>query len=440
MISSEKRAIIDKVKDAGVVGAGGAGFPTYIKIDNQADTIIANIAECEPLLYKDKEIVRNYPLDVISGIKTVMEVTGAKKGIIGIKKKYKNVIEALERNITKNISIFPLGDYYPAGDEIVLTYDVTGKIVPEGEIPLKVGILVSNAETLYNISKAVKSIPVTKKFITISGAIKKPMTLRVPVGTTIKEIMEILKVKYENLTIFLDGLMMGEVAKNIHTSVTKRTSGIILLPSNHPVVLKRTRDVKYDIRIIKSACDQCSYCTEFCPRYLIGHSVEPHRVMRSLSLSNTESFSSIYAQGCVECSLCTLFACPEELSPDIIMKKSLQDGKKFEQVASKKGVHPMREFRKVPSTKLLKRLSIENYNNPALLSDLIIEPDEVRLPLMQHIGEPAKPIKLEGDKVIVGELIAETEKDKPGTKIHASISGTIAEINETEIIISSRRL
>jgi Na+-translocating ferredoxin:NAD+ oxidoreductase RnfC subunit len=430
-----REEIVRKTWEAGIVGAGGAGFPTHVKINTSVDTVIANIAECEPLLHKDKEISKKYPREVITGLEAVMTVTGSREGIVAIKEKNSKTINSIEQNIKEGISLFPLGDYYPAGDEIVLTFDVTRKIIPEGKIPIDSGILVSNAETLYNITRALDSQPVIEKFVTVTGMVKNPCTLKVPIGTTVKELLESLNIVFVNRAIFMDGLMMGELISDLESSITKKTSCIILLPLDHPLVMKRRKSLSCDVRIVKSACDQCSYCTEFCPRYLLGHSVEPHRVMRSLSVSHNGTGTSLFAHGCVDCGLCSLFACPESLSPDTIMKLAKDTPQEGGKVTSSKGVHPMREFRKVPLTKLVKRLSVEKYDRPAPLTDKTVEPKEVRIPLLQHIGKPASPIKSPGDSVRKGDLIGEVDIAETGARIHASIKGKIKEVNGKEIVI-----
>lgn len=434
MLPQKREEIISKTMECGVVGAGGAGFPTYIKLNSNVDVVIANIAECEPLLYKDKELARNFPEKIIQGLTIAMQVTEAKKGILAIKKKEEKFIKELEKYIKYNISLCTLDDYYPVGDEILLIFEVTGKVIPMGELPVNKGVIVLNAETLYNITNSINSIPVTRKFITIAGDITKPITIKVPIGTKIKNIMEQLNISYEDKTMFTDGLMMGKLAFP-DTPITKITSCIILLPNSHPYVSKKTRELTFDKRIIKSACDQCSYCTEYCPRYLMGYDIQPHRIMRTLSLIGGSDQNNSFSEGCVGCGLCTFFSCPENLSPHVIMKEVKKKIKDRKNQSIKRGVHPMRDYRKVSSWKLRKKLGIEKYEKTARLSEITIEPDEIHLTLNQPFGEKAKPVKSGGDKVKKGDVVAETEKDKIGTRIHASISGTISEINHKEIVV-----
>ena len=184
----EKTAdIVHAVKQAGVTGAGGAGFPTHVKLQAQAEYVLANGAECEPLTHVDKQMMIHHAPEVVAGMRLAMQSTGAKQGIFGIKGKYKEVIAVIKKAIgdQSDITVFELGNFYPAGDEQVMVYDILGRIVPEGGIPIDVGCVVQNIETLYNIDAAAKGTPLTHKYITVIGAVRQPMSVRVPIGITI---------------------------------------------------------------------------------------------------------------------------------------------------------------------------------------------------------------------------------------------------------------
>jgi Na+-translocating ferredoxin:NAD+ oxidoreductase RnfC subunit len=170
--------IADKIKQAGIVGAGGAGFPTHIKASSKAKILIGNAAECEPLIHKDFELILNYAERVVDGMLLMMESIGAEKGVIGIKGKNEDAIVAINKQIKKGDKIFVhlLEDIYPAGDEYVLVYECTGKLIPIGGIPLDIGVVVTNVETLYNISLSNEDVPVIEKFLSVSGAVKNPVS------------------------------------------------------------------------------------------------------------------------------------------------------------------------------------------------------------------------------------------------------------------------
>jgi Na+-translocating ferredoxin:NAD+ oxidoreductase RnfC subunit len=174
---------LEDIAAAGVVGAGGAGFPTHVKLSGKADTVLINAAECEPLLHKDKEVLRDYADIVIEGLRTAMQLVGADQGRIGIKEKYHDVIELVQGKCTSGVEVATLRDAYPAGDEFILVYDVLRRAIPPGGIPLNVGAVVMNVETSLNVARAATQ-PVTEKFLSVAGAVAQPVTLRVPIGIT----------------------------------------------------------------------------------------------------------------------------------------------------------------------------------------------------------------------------------------------------------------
>ncbi|HQI76553.1 MAG TPA: NADH dehydrogenase subunit, partial [Candidatus Latescibacteria bacterium] len=175
-------ALVELVREAGVVGAGGGGFPTHVKLAGKADTVIANGAECEPLLHKDAAVMEREAARVVAGMLATMEAVGATRGIVGIKKKNSRAIEMITAaSAGQPISVHLLGDYYPAGDEYDLVYETTGRLIPPAGIPLHVGAVVCNVETFANISRAAENLPVTEKTVTIGGAVRCPVTLTVPV-------------------------------------------------------------------------------------------------------------------------------------------------------------------------------------------------------------------------------------------------------------------
>ena len=275
---------IEDIAETGVVGAGGAGFPTHVKLAAKADCVLVNAAECEPLLHKDKEVLRHYADEVLQGLCTAMSLVGAPQGRIGIKEKYHDVIELLQSKVPSGVEIAPLRDAYPAGDEMILVYDVLGRVVPPGGIPLSVGAVVINVETALNVSRA--PAPVTEKFLSVAGAVKQPVTLRVPLGVTLAECVAAAGgPTIPDANYIVGGVMMGRLEENHNALVDKTTGGVILLPDDHVVVRRRRKDWAQIARIGRAACDQCSFCTELCPRWLLGHPIEPHKAMRSLGFN-----------------------------------------------------------------------------------------------------------------------------------------------------------
>ena len=426
----------EAVRAKGVVGAGGAGFPTHVKLQSNPEIVILNAAECEPLLHKDEQILLNFPEQVVEGFRSILEMTGASKGIIGIKAKHKDVISILEKLISPPMEIAKIGDFYPAGDEVTLVYLTTGRVIQPGQLPISVGCLVQNVETVFNIAA---EKPTVEKFFTVAGAVEKPLTVKAPIGTSYEEILAHFQIQTPHYIVRSGGLMMGEVVRDLKTVVAKTTGGLIVLPVDHycATVYERFSQPEKTVRIAKASCDQCSFCTDLCPRYLLGQPVRPETAMRNIMFSREDL--KLVHQGnefCCECNLCTMYSCPEGLDPrgaTVIEKRiSLASDNHWEGLPVKP--HPLENFRKVPTKKLMQRLDVLKFTDHAPLENLKLEPPQVKLPLKQHIGAPAVPIVNGGDVVNKYDLIAEG-KESVSAHVHASIDGKVVQINENEIVI-----
>src|SRR6185312_13580210 len=181
-----------KLREYGVVGAGGAGFPTYVKAQSKVEYVIANGAECEPLIHKDAELMKHFPAEIVAGMGLMLEATGARTGKFGVKTKNAEAVEALKRHIQDERMEFTLlGDFYPSGDEYELVYTATGRLIPPAGIPLQVGCVVNNVETLYNVDQAMQGAPVTRKFLSVCGAVKEPKSFWVPIGTSFRDLISL---------------------------------------------------------------------------------------------------------------------------------------------------------------------------------------------------------------------------------------------------------
>jgi len=429
-------ATIEAIASCGVVGAGGAGFPTHVKLRAQAEIIILNAAECEPLLHKDKEMLRAYPDEVLAGLNQACQLVGAREAVIGIKYKYHDVIETLRTKLHPQMRIAELTDTYPTGDEFVLVYDVTGKIIPPGKIPLAVGTVVINVETAYNIARGV---PVTEKFLTIAGAVNNPTTIRVPVGITYREAIDMAGgANVPNPVTISGGVMMGRLVTDFNEPITKTTGGLIVLNDDHQLVQRYTRSWKAIARIGASACDQCSFCTELCPRYLLGHPIEPHRAMRSLEFSMNGEANVMGTQFCCECNLCSMMSCPEDLDPKNVCtqnKRRLADeGKRWDVEANPVRAKLHFENRRVPVSRLIRKLGLTPFENKGPLNGETLKPKRVTLPLKQHVGPPDEPTVSVGDRVKAGDVVAKPAQGQLGAVIHASIAGKITQVADAIVI------
>lgn len=431
----------ERLRECGVVGAGGAGFPTYVKAQSQVEFLIANGAECEPLIHKDAELMKHFPKPILQGMESMMGAIGAKQGKFGIKTKNAESLEALKHNLTsERIEFVMLGDFYPSGDEYELVYTATGRLIPPAGIPLNVGCVVNNVETLHNVTLAEQGTPVTEKFLSVCGAVKEPKSFWAPVGMSFRDLIGLAGgTTVEDFGVFISGLMMGTLTFDLDDVVTKTTGGLIILPRDHYLMTRKTRTQAEMNQIGKSACDQCSYCTEFCPRYLLGYEVMPHKVMRSLGFTLTGGdIWNQWSELCCACGLCTLYACPEDLYP----KEACDDGKRDRKAAGLKfvqqkpvEVHPMKEYRRVPLSQLRKRLHVEEYEGETPYEKVDCRPSMVRIKMKQHAGQAAAPVVQAGKKVKKGQIVGRVEDGKLGAHIHASIDGKVRAVTPESIEI-----
>jgi Na+-translocating ferredoxin:NAD+ oxidoreductase RnfC subunit len=425
----------ETLREAGVVGAGGAGFPTYVKAQSQVEYMIANGAECEPLIHKDAELMKHFPAEILAGMTTMMGATGARSGKFGVKTKNAESVDALKKSLANDrIEFVMLGDFYPSGDEYELVYTATGRLIPPAGIPLNVGCVVNNVETLYNVHLAGQGKPVTEKFLSVCGAVHEPKSFWTPVGTPFRDLLAAAGgATVADFGVFVSGIMMGTLTFDIDDVVTKTTGGLIVLPRDHYLMSRRTRSQQEMNQIGKSACDQCSYCTEFCPRYLLGYEVMPHKVMRSLGFTLTGSdIWNQWAELCCACGICTLYACPEDLYP----KEACDMGKRDRRAAGLKfvqqkpvEVHPMKEYRRIPLSQLRKRLQIEEYERETPYVAAGAKPSMVRVKMKQHAGEAATPSVKEGQKVKRGQTVGRVAAGKLGADVHASIDGKVRSVS-----------
>ena len=426
----------DRIEELGIVGAGGAGFPTAVKLRTQVPLVIVNGAECEPLLHKDKELMHHQSGAMLRGLAVAMERTGASEGVIGVKEKYTDILSALAAQAGPGVRVFPLTDTYPAGDEFILVHDVTGRVIPPGGLPRDVGAVVANVETLVNIGL---DRPVTHKYLTVAGAVRTPVTLRVPVGMPFSEAITAAGgATVASFGVLVGGVMMAKPAESLDEPVTKTTGGLVVLPLDHPLLLRHLGKWEHIERIGRSACDQCRFCTELCPRYLLGHPIEPHRAMQALGFTGPKDPMIAGTLYCCECNLCTMFACPEDLDP----KNVCVQGKP---VARQKGLvfigkpedvqpHPLADSRRVPIRQLINKLGLMEFQNVGPLEDRPLAPRRVTLPLRQHAGVAAAPVVRAGERVRVGDVLAVPDEGALGARIHASIDGVVSSVNGSVVI------
>lgn len=429
-----------KIREAGVVGAGGAGFPTHVKYNSQAEIVIVNGAECEPLLRTDQQLAAKDPELLVKGLAAAMKAAGAHEGIIALKAKYKTAIEALQPHLKKGMRIGILRDIYPAGDEPITIWLTTGRRVPPGGIPINIGVIVNNVQTMMNIGRAISGEPVTARTLTVTGMVNEPKTVTVPIGTPIIEVLALAGTEPNpGLAIIDGGPVMGNVITDFTQPVTKTTGGLIALPAEHPLIQKKQLPVERAFQHARTVCEQCSMCTELCPRHIIGHEISPHLLVRAVNYNNVGNPQMLTsALTCSECGLCEVYSCPVGISPrkiNIALKAELRaKGIKYEGELGKED--SIAEYRLIPSTRVAQRMGLAPwYHQDAPLMAEIYKPETVTLKLRQHIGAPAVPVVNEGDSITTGTLVGEIPAGELGARVHASINGTVVKVTTEFVVI-----
>ena len=429
------------LRESGIVGAGGAGFPTYAKLSDKADTIIMNCAECEPLLKLHRQLLKEHVHGILKAFALIQETVQAKEAIIGIKEEYESTIEALEEYIGEfpNMRIHKLPGAYPMGDEVVLIYEATGKVVRPGGLPIECGVAVFNVETVYNVYRAVwEGKPVADKYVSVLGEVENPVTVRVPIGMRISEVVAMAgRITTPNPVYLLGGPMMGGFGKD-YQPVTKTTNAIIVLPADHSLVLRKTQKFETAVGRAASSCCQCQMCTDLCPRHALGHPIEPHLFMRAAAnrdFKDLEPF--LNTMFCSACGLCEMFSCPQGLSPRTMItqyKNGLRKEGIKPPVVEATPVKSSREDRRAWEGRLMARLGLDKYEHPCLLDDSLRPAGEVKIMLSQHIGAPAAACVNVGDKVKAGDIVGMAGNGL-SVNIHASIDGEVKDVTKDYIII-----
>lgn len=427
----EIQAIIEKVREAGVVGAGGAGFPTWRKLDcrGRVDTLILNGAECEPLLYADYYCLLHEGEKILEAAAALRDALGLRSVILGVKRKRQALVSHLEKLLAGHpgITLLGLADVYPSGDEHLLVYAATGRVVPQGGIPLDVGVLVQNVQTLAHIGDALEGRPVTRRFVTLAGAVARPFTAEAAVGTPLARLLEAAGgPTCPDPRYLAGGVMMGALAGE-DFAVQKTTSGILVLPPDNPAVRERNSSLTREARVSKSVCDQCFTCTELCPRYLLGHDIQPHLLMRRAeTVLERPGEADHIAWYCCECGVCSLIACPVRITPRRLiagMKRRMPPPHKKPKPECTP--HPDYDRKGLPMAYVLKRLALEAYNVKNCFLGPLPEPERVWVCRDEFGGGQAAPLVQTGQRVIPGEPVAEGKH----TRHHAPIGGRVTAVD-----------
>lgn len=303
-VFSDNKEFLKFIRESGLVGLGGAGFPAHIKLspppDKKIDTLIINAAECEPYITSDyREIIEN-SWNVISGINIIMDIMGINNVLIGIEDNKPEAIKEMTNlaDTSDKINVVKLKSRYPQGAEKMLIYSVTGRKVPPGKLPSDVGVIVMNVNSISFIAEYTKTgIPLIKKRVTIDGsAVAKPSNVEVPIGTSLAEVFEFCGgFKVPPKKVLMGGPMMGIAQFSLDTSVVKHTNALLAFDEKGALLPK------------PSACIRCGRCVEACPMSLL-----PLYLNNNAIKENIDELKKYHINDCIECGSCS-YVCPAKI-------------------------------------------------------------------------------------------------------------------------------
>lgn len=432
------------LQQSGIVGAGGAGFPSYAKLAEGADTLVLNCAECEPLIYTDYMLMQEHMGEIVAGARIVMKETGIARTLLGIKRHRADMLGLTDgETLGEGVFVKCVPDAYPMGDEINLIFETTGRLIPPGALPITKGVIVLNAETVCNIYAAVKNgTPVTEKLVTVGGDIENRRVVRVSVGMRVAELFRTLDVTVPDTHIVIDGgPSMGKKINYRSAVVTKTTKSLLILPESAACAMRRASTIEDMLRRASSCCCGCSRCTEMCPRHLLGYPIEPHKMIRAANnAAVTDNPAMVQtATLCCSCGVCAE-ACCQDISPkDVILSlKGLLAKNKMRFTADPNATYIPSNDRihhLIPSTRWETLLGVREYDHVPDYIPTLLPATRVEIAMSAHIGAPSQPTVKVGDSVKKGDVIA-TVAAGLSLPQHASIDGTVTFADTGKIIIT----
>ena len=291
--------LMNIIREAGIVGMGGATFPTHVKLSSglgKVDTIIVNICECEPYIVADDRLCREYAPELISGLKIVMKILGLKTAHIGIENNKPEAINALESAIgpSSGIQVDVLRAKYPQGAEKQLIQAITGRQVPSGGLPAAVGCAVFNGATCKAIHDAVYTgMPLIRRIVTVSGDIvMEPKNLMVPIGTSFNDLLEAVGISENPYKVLSGGPMMGAAQFDLSVPVIKGTNAVTILGHKNRFAVNNAH------------CIRCGKCMEVCPMGLM-----PLKMYQAYQDWDVAEMKNYDLMDCIECGCCA-YTCP----------------------------------------------------------------------------------------------------------------------------------
>ena len=297
-------AIVTAVQDSGVVGLGGAAFPTHVKLappdGAKVEMVLVNGAECEPYLTTDHRSMVEYPTRVMLGLRVMLKALGASKAVIGVEKNKPDAIAALNAALPVHldITVLPLTVKYPQGAEKMLIHAVLGREVPSGKLPISVGVVVQNVGSVAMIGEVFESgLPLVERIVTVTGhGVKRPSNLIVPVGSKLSDVLDFCGgLTSDAAEILFGGPMMGVPVRDLNTPLLKGTTGIVVLT---------TDEVRAQVSY---PCIHCGYCVDACPMFL-----DPQYLGSLARAGRYEAMAEHHLADCMLCGSCA-YVCPSNI-------------------------------------------------------------------------------------------------------------------------------
>lgn len=429
-----------QMKDAGLVGDGGAGFPSYAKLAEGADTLIINGSECEPLLYTDYMLMKREMPMILAGIQSVVWSLRIARALFCVKTHTARRLSLSDGDTLGNrITVKVLPDVYPIGDEISLIYQATGRVVRPGNLPITKGVIVYNVETMYNLGRMVRFFePVTMKWLTVGGDVAEPRVVRVPIGTPVADLFERLRIEVDEDHVVVDGgPSMGKIINHNIAEVGKTTKALLVLPKSTRAAESKLINERAALSRAESACCQCTRCTDMCPRALLGYPLEPHKMVRTaMGVAKVQPVMVLSATLCCGCGICETLACSQGISPRAVINnyKALLAKNKMRYVATEDvEVKDERDYRMIPSEKWAMNLGVKQFDKLPVWGGEMRDFDRVELALGRYIGIPSTPSVRDGQIVHVGDIVAAASAGLSVPQ-HASIHGRVS-VTDKKIII-----
>lgn len=413
-------------------------------MDKNIHTIILNCAQCEPLIHTSRLLVEKYTREIIRTFAKIGKNFESENIIVAIGKADKDTIELLEDIVSDHpsVKLKVFDGAYPAGDEYVLTYELTGQVISADSSPIEEGIAIFDVESVYNMYMELeKGIHASHKWVSVLGEVESPVTLRVPIGMKAEDVVKKAgRITCDNPVYLIGGPVSGKPGTK-YTRINNTTDAIIILPEDHQVICSKKTNSSVELKRAFSSCCNCMRCTELCPRNLLGHPVDPHGFIRAASCSameNTDKF--LNTMFCSSCGLCEMYSCVQGISLKNIMteyKEGLIENGITKYHTDLNKISDDRKYRKISIKRLTSHLALTRYDKLTSLKEISWPGKNVKLCLTDNKDCPAKAVVKLNDSVTEGQIIAVFD-DENKFPIYSGISGVVTEVTEEYIFIENQ--